>query len=163
MVQPGERSTADMTNLGLARVVPVDLSEADLLGLARRLHQRRYARGGVVFLRDDPTESLHIVKSGAVRIGLTSSDTLSGPWAMGSGLRGSPWRSASLPKKSPGPRSASVISVPEPFNRGKFPPKSPDVQGRSGSLGPVELGTAALVLPGKGSERVKRIGSGSLA
>jgi CRP/FNR family cyclic AMP-dependent transcriptional regulator len=61
--------------LGLARVVLfAELGEADVASLAARLRRRPYARGEVVFLRDDPGDSLYIVKAGAIRIGLTSSE-----------------------------------------------------------------------------------------
>jgi len=48
------------------------LGEADVASLAAHLRRRRYARGEVVFLRDDPGDSLFIVKSGVIRIVLTS-------------------------------------------------------------------------------------------
>jgi len=75
VVQREGPSTPSVADLGLARVVLfADLPETNLLGLARRLRRRRYARGAVVFLRGDPGDSLYIVTSGAIRIGLTSSE-----------------------------------------------------------------------------------------
>jgi len=67
------RQPATPAELGLARVVLFTaLGEADVASLAAHLRRRRYARGEVVFLRDDPGDSLFIVKSGVIRIVLTS-------------------------------------------------------------------------------------------
>ncbi len=67
------RQPATPAELGLARVVLFNgLGEADVASLAAHLRRRRYARGEVVFLRDDPGDSLFIVKSGVIRIVLTS-------------------------------------------------------------------------------------------
>ena len=67
------RQPATPAELGLARVVLfTELTEADVASLAARLRRRRWARGEVIFLRDDPGDSLFIVKTGVIRIVLTS-------------------------------------------------------------------------------------------
>jgi CRP/FNR family transcriptional regulator, cyclic AMP receptor protein len=67
------RQPATPAELGLARVVLfTELTEADVASLAARLRRRRCARGEVIFLRDDPGDSLFIVKTGVIRIVLTS-------------------------------------------------------------------------------------------
>jgi len=47
------------------------LSDADRQWLAQRVRRRTYARGDVIFLKDDPGEALFIVESGSVRIHVT--------------------------------------------------------------------------------------------
>jgi CRP/FNR family transcriptional regulator/CRP/FNR family cyclic AMP-dependent transcriptional regulator len=47
------------------------LSDADRQWLAQRVRRRSYARGDVIFLKDDPGEALFIVESGSVRIHVT--------------------------------------------------------------------------------------------
>ena len=59
----------------LARVsLFAGLADADLAELAAGLRARRYPRGATIFLCGDPGESLCIIESGLVRLGLTSAD-----------------------------------------------------------------------------------------
>ncbi len=51
-----------------------DLDPADLAGLAASLRRRRYARAETVFLAGDPGTNLCVVKSGHVKLALTSED-----------------------------------------------------------------------------------------
>jgi CRP-like cAMP-binding protein len=44
------------------------LSEEDLRWLAKRVQRRKYGRGDIIFVKDDPGESMFIVEDGAVRI-----------------------------------------------------------------------------------------------
>jgi CRP/FNR family transcriptional regulator/CRP/FNR family cyclic AMP-dependent transcriptional regulator len=44
------------------------LSTADLTWLAKRSLKRRFKRGDIIFLKDDPGQSMFIVEDGAVRI-----------------------------------------------------------------------------------------------
>jgi CRP/FNR family cyclic AMP-dependent transcriptional regulator len=44
------------------------LSDQDLTWLAKRVLRRRYKRGDIIFLKDDPGQSMFIVEDGAVRI-----------------------------------------------------------------------------------------------
>ncbi|HEY5639123.1 MAG TPA: Crp/Fnr family transcriptional regulator [Dehalococcoidia bacterium] len=44
------------------------LSEEDLRWLAKRVQRRKYNRGDIIFVKDDPGESMFIVEDGAVRI-----------------------------------------------------------------------------------------------
>lgn len=44
------------------------LSEEDLTWLAKRVLRRKYKRGDIIFLKDDPGQSMFIVEDGAVRI-----------------------------------------------------------------------------------------------
>ena len=44
------------------------LSEEDLRWLAKRVLRRKYGRGDIIFVKDDPGESMFIVEDGAVRI-----------------------------------------------------------------------------------------------
>src|SRR2546428_13398540 len=48
------------------------LSEPELNALAGTLHSKRYDAGQVIFLRGDPGSSLYLVRSGRVRVVLTS-------------------------------------------------------------------------------------------
>ena len=48
------------------------LSPADLEALAVHAHERRYRRGEAVFRKDDPGDSLHVVRDGRIRIILPS-------------------------------------------------------------------------------------------
>jgi CRP/FNR family transcriptional regulator/CRP/FNR family cyclic AMP-dependent transcriptional regulator len=47
------------------------LSDADRQWLAQRVRRRSYARGDIIFQKDDPGEALFIVESGSVRIHVT--------------------------------------------------------------------------------------------
>ena len=47
------------------------LSDADRQWLAQRVRRRNYARGDIIFQKDDPGEALFIVESGSVRIHVT--------------------------------------------------------------------------------------------
>lgn len=59
----------------LARVpLFAGLAEADLAELSAGLRARRYRRGETIFLCGAPGESLCVVESGLVRLGLTSAD-----------------------------------------------------------------------------------------
>ena len=49
-------------------------SEGALADVARHLRRRRYRRGEVIFGQGDPGDSLHLVRSGAVKIVLPSHD-----------------------------------------------------------------------------------------
>jgi CRP/FNR family transcriptional regulator, cyclic AMP receptor protein len=51
-----------------------NVDEADLQSLAAHLRHRSYRRGEVIFHQDDPPGSLFFVKSGIVKIQLTSAD-----------------------------------------------------------------------------------------
>ncbi len=44
------------------------LSGEDLRWVAKRVRRRQYARGDIIFVKDDPGESMFIVEDGAVRI-----------------------------------------------------------------------------------------------
>jgi CRP/FNR family cyclic AMP-dependent transcriptional regulator len=44
------------------------LSEDDLTWLAKRVLRRKFKRGDIIFLKDDPGQSMFIVEDGAVRI-----------------------------------------------------------------------------------------------
>ncbi len=44
------------------------LSSEDLRWLAKRVQRRKYNRGDIIFVKDDPGESMFIVEDGAVRI-----------------------------------------------------------------------------------------------
>ena len=44
------------------------LSGEDLRWLAKRVQRRKYRRGDIIFVKDDPGESMFIVEDGAVRI-----------------------------------------------------------------------------------------------
>lgn len=56
--------------------VPVfsSLEPEQLSLLKSKLHRRQYQRGEVIFLQDDPADSMHIIVGGRVRISLTSED-----------------------------------------------------------------------------------------
>ena len=58
----------------LLATVPVlaSLSRDDLLDLAASARKRSYAKGQVIFHRDDPGDSLHIIIKGEVRVVLPS-------------------------------------------------------------------------------------------
>ncbi|MCH7485322.1 MAG: cyclic nucleotide-binding domain-containing protein, partial [Chloroflexi bacterium] len=44
------------------------LSGEDLRWLAKRVQRRKYSRGDMIFVKDDPGESMFIVEDGSVRI-----------------------------------------------------------------------------------------------
>lgn len=60
---------------GLANVALFTEFQAEELDdLSARMRRRRYSKGETIFLRGDPGDSLFIVESGSVRIGLMSAD-----------------------------------------------------------------------------------------
>lgn len=70
----GTQSPAPSDARELLRRVPslAPLSRDDLLDLAAAARRRSYAKGQVVFHRDDPGDSLHIIATGEVRVVLSS-------------------------------------------------------------------------------------------
>lgn len=63
-----------MTNVATVRRVPflAILPEDELVGLAERMRPRQYRAGTIIFHRDDPGTTLHIVTSGLVKLVLAS-------------------------------------------------------------------------------------------
>src|SRR5258707_5318206 len=52
----------------------VDLTTAELVGLASLMRPRPYAKGEVIYLRGDPGTAFYVIASGKVKIALTSPD-----------------------------------------------------------------------------------------
>ena len=63
-----------MTNVATVRRVPflAILPDDELAGLAERMRPRHYRAGTIIFHRDDPGTTLHIITSGLVKLVLAS-------------------------------------------------------------------------------------------
>jgi CRP/FNR family transcriptional regulator/CRP/FNR family cyclic AMP-dependent transcriptional regulator len=72
--QPYRGAKSEVEARDLLRGVPslAGLSRDDLLGLAASARRRSYSKGQIIFHRDDPGDSLHIIENGEVRVVLPS-------------------------------------------------------------------------------------------
>ena len=63
-----------MTNVATVRRVPflAILPDDELTGLVERMRPRQYRTGTIIFHRDDPGTTLHIITSGVVKLVLAS-------------------------------------------------------------------------------------------
>ena len=65
-----------MTNVAILRRVPflAILPEEELAGLGERMRPRQYRSGTIIFHRDDPGTTLHIINNGLVKLVLASQE-----------------------------------------------------------------------------------------
>lgn len=72
--EPSHGARPEVDARDLLRGVPslAGLSRDDLLALAASARRRSYSRGQIIFHRDDPGDSLHIIEKGEVRVVLPS-------------------------------------------------------------------------------------------
>ena len=82
--QGGQQSATAAAILDLLRKVSFFqfLAPQELAAMASRLHLQTYKPGDVIFLKDDPGSSIHIIAAGAVKIYLPSEGGEEAPLAM---------------------------------------------------------------------------------